>query len=49
MELKYNIISSSSSGNALILNDCVMIDCGVSYSKIKQYIRDIKIILLTHL
>lgn len=49
MELKYDIISSSSDGNAIIFNDLLMIDCGVAYSKIKPYIKKIKVILLTHL
>lgn len=49
MELKYNIISSSSDGNAVLINDKVLIDCGVSYAKLKPYISNIKVILLTHL
>ena len=49
MGLKYNIISSSSDGNAILINDKVLIDCGVSYNKLKPFIKDIKVILLTHL
>lgn len=49
MELKYNIISSSSDGNALLINDKVLIDCGVAFSKLRNYISNIKVILLTHL
>lgn len=49
MGLKYNIISSSSNGNAILINDYMLIDCGVSFSKLKPYINDIKIICLTHL
>ena len=49
MELNYNVISSSSNGNAIIFNDYLMIDCGVPYTKIKPYIRELKVILLTHL
>jgi hypothetical protein len=49
LELKYDIISSSSNGNAIIFNDFLMIDCGVPYSKIKKYLKTLKVILLTHL
>ena len=29
--VRYNIIASGSQGNAVILNDAVLIDCGVPY------------------
>lgn len=31
--VKYNIISTGSDGNATILEDFVLIDCGVPYRK----------------
>lgn len=43
-----NIISSSSSGNCYIYNQDLMLDIGVAFSKIKPYIRDIKLLCLTH-
>lgn len=49
MELNYNIISSSSDGNAILINDKVLIDCGVSYTKLKPFVKEIRVILLTHL
>lgn len=49
MELKYNIISSTSKGNAIVFNDYLLIDCGISYRKLKPYLNKIKIICLTHL
>lgn len=42
------IITSSSAGNCYIYNKEVMVDVGVSYIKIKDYLKNIKLILLTH-
>ena len=46
--MKYNIIGSSSKGNAIILENNVLLDCGVSYSKLKPYLKDIKLIFISH-
>lgn len=43
------IISSSSKGNCYIYNNDLMIDVGVSYKKIKHCLKDIKLILLSHI
>ena len=45
---RYNKISSSSLGNCVIWNKEVMIDLGVPFSKIEEFIDDITIIFLTH-
>ena len=45
--MKYNIISTGSKGNAVIIGD-VLIDIGVPYSKLHEYLYDIKIIFITH-
>lgn len=45
--INYEIIASGSSGNCVIIGD-VMVDCGVSYKIIKDYLYDIKTLLLTH-
>lgn len=44
----YNIISTGSTGNAIIYFDTILVDCGVPYSHIKPYIDKIQIVLLTH-
>ena len=44
-----NKIASSSDGNCYIYNQDLMIDCGVPFSKIKPYYKDIKLLLLTHI
>lgn len=46
--MKYEIISSGSKGNCVIIND-VMIDCGVPFGKIKDHLYDIRYLLLTHI
>ena len=47
--MKYAIIASGSNGNAVLFNDYVLVDCGVSFSKLATYLRGIKIVLLTHI
>ena len=32
----YNIISTGSKGNALVIEDNILIDCGVSFTKLKN-------------
>lgn len=43
-----NTLASSSAGNCYIYNKDLMIDIGVSYAKVKPYLKDIKLLLLTH-
>lgn len=46
--MNYNIISTGSQGNAVVLNDIILIDCGVTFKALKEVYKDIKIVLLTH-
>ena len=46
--IKYDIIATGSSGNAVIIEDNILIDCGVPFSRLKEYVRRLKLILLTH-
>ena len=46
--MKYNIIGSSSKGNAIVLEDVFLLDCGVSYTKLKPYLKRIKLIFISH-
>lgn len=46
---KVNIISSGSQGNAVLYHQSILVDCGVSFSKLEPFVKDIKIILLTHI
>lgn len=45
----HNIISSGSKGNCIIYFDSIMVDIGVPFSSIKQYVDNIQIVLLTHI
>ena len=46
--MKYNIIGSSSKGNAIIVEDKIILDCGVTYIKLKNYLKNIKLIFISH-
>ena len=46
--MNYNIIKTGSLGNAVVLNDYIMVDCGVSFKALNEVYKDLKIVLLTH-
>ena len=46
--IKYNILSSGSVGNCIIINDYLMLDCGLTYKKIEKYLSNIKVIFIGH-
>lgn len=46
--MEYDIISTGSKGNAVVINKQILIDCGVSYSALKKYERSLLMVLLTH-
>lgn len=46
--MRYDIIGSSSKGNAIVVEDILLLDCGLSYSKIKPYLNIIKLIFISH-
>ncbi|PTL05569.1 hypothetical protein [Staphylococcus haemolyticus] len=46
--MHYEIISTGSKGNSVIIND-TMVDCGVAFKRLKEYLYDIKYLLLTHI
>ena len=47
--MTYNIISTGSKGNAVVLNSCVMIDCGVPFKSLRNCYKNLQIVLLTHI
>lgn len=49
MAVPYHIISTGSQGNAVIINHAILVDCGVPYKAIAPFIRDLKLVLLTHI
>lgn len=46
--MRYEILGSSSKGNCIIVEDKIMLDVGVSFSKTKPYLKNIKIIFISH-
>lgn len=46
--IKYEILSSGSKGNCVIIND-VMVDCGIPFTRMKGKLYDIRYLLLTHI
>jgi L-ascorbate metabolism protein UlaG (beta-lactamase superfamily) len=47
--MEYKVISTGSKGNAVLINGVILIDIGVSFKTIKKYLKDIKLVLLTHI
>lgn len=47
--INFNTIGTGSSGNCFLLDDEIMIDCGLPYSKTKDHIENVKAVLLTHI
>lgn len=47
--LDYKILSSNSDGNCLIFNKYMAIDMGITFKQIKPYLKELKVILLTHI
>lgn len=47
--MNYNIISSCSKGNATIIKDIILIDCGVSFKQLNNVYKNVKLVLLTHI
>lgn len=46
--LDYLIIGSGSKGNAILVQTKILLDCGVSYSKLARYLKYLKIIFIGH-
>ena len=47
--IKYDIIQTGSMGNAVVIQDNILVDCGVPYKKVEPYLENIKLVLLTHI
>lgn len=46
--MTYDIIQTGSKGNAVVINGEILIDCGVPYKKLVPYVKDLRLVLLTH-
>ena len=47
--MRFDIIATGSSGNAVVLNGSILIDCGVPFKKLEAVKKDLKLVLLTHI
>ncbi len=47
--MEYEIISTGSQGNAVVLNKNILIDIGVSFKALKNVYRNLSLVLLTHI
>lgn len=46
--MNYEILNSGSDGNCIVINGFFMIDCGLSYKRIKDILKNIKLIFISH-
>jgi hypothetical protein len=46
--MKHEIIKSGSAGNAVVLEDQILIDCGVPCKALRPYAQALRLVLLTH-
>ena len=49
MKERINIISTGSKGNAVVIDNNIMVDCGVSFKKLEGVYKNLQLILLTHI
>lgn len=47
--MDYKIISTGSQGNAVLIQNSILIDCGVPFSRLTDDYRSLKLVLLTHI
>jgi Cft2 family RNA processing exonuclease len=48
-KVNFNIISTGSQGNAVIIENSILIDCGVPFKLLEKHIKPLKLVLLTHI
>lgn len=47
--MTYEIISTGSQGNAVLIEGRILIDCGVPFKALKPYAKQLRLVLLTHI
>lgn len=47
--MNYKILNSGSDGNGVIIEDTILIDCGISFKRLSNDYKRIKVVLLTHI
>ena len=46
--MTYNVIATGSKGNAVVIQDRILIDCGVPFKALEGVKKDLRLVLLTH-
>lgn len=46
--MNFNVIATGSNGNAVVINDSIMVDCGVPFKSLQEVKKKLKLVLLTH-
>ena len=46
--MNYKIINTGSDGNATVISEIILIDCGIPFCKLEPYVKKLRIVLLTH-
>ena len=49
MRCDYEVIRTGSKGNAVVLDNSILIDCGVPFKSLLPYCRSLRLVLLTHI
>jgi len=47
--MTYDILATGSSGNAVVIEDSILIDCGVPFKALKEHHRNLRLVLLSHI
>ena len=48
-KIPFEIISTGSKGNAVVINEFVLADCGVPFKALQRHYKRLKLVLLTHI
>jgi len=46
--MNVEVLASGSSGNAVIINEEILLDCGVSFKKLEPYYKKLKLVFISH-
>lgn len=46
--MTFDVISTGSKGNAVVIGDSIMVDCGVPFKLLAPHVKALKLVLLTH-
>lgn len=47
--IDYNIISTGSKGNAVVINGTILVDCGAPFRALKDVYKGLQLVMLTHI